>query len=107
MKKTVYTLFFAVLFAVGLAACSKAPTPAPAAPVKTAEELRQDNLARSDANSKLQAQLEQQRGNHRANLETALAGYFAISPRFKPASDWTTIPHNDDYIDESCPQGSG
>jgi len=95
---------FAAISAFGLSACgSKDEPPRP----PTVEEQRANNLARSAENAKTQALLEQQRSTALENIKTNVANYFAVNPRFQPASDWSVIPHTDDYIDPACPQGSG
>lgn len=95
---------FAVISALGLSACGHKEEP-PRPP--TVEEQRAANLARSTENAKTQALLEQQRSTALENIKANVANYFAVNPRFQPASDWSVIPHTDDYIDPACPQGSG
>ena len=99
---------FAVLFAVvaslmALTACTKDEGPRP----PTEAELRAERLSKADENLKLQNMLEQNRSTALANIQTNVAGYFSTNPRFQPASDWSVIAHTDDYIDPSCPSGSG
>ena len=95
---------FAAISAFGLSACGhKEEPPRPL----TVEEQRSNNLARSAENAKTQALLEQQRSTALENIKINVANYFAVNPRFQPASDWSVIPHTDDYIDPACPQGSG
>lgn len=103
MKKFKF-IFAALAVALSITACGKHEhSPAP----KTADELRAEAQANSAKNAKLQAELEQNRSTALENIKTNVAGYFATNPRFQPASDWTVIAHTDDYIDPSCPQGSG
>ena len=85
-----------------LTGCS--PTPTPQQP-KTEDQLRDEALANSEKNAKLQNLLEQQRSNALANVSTFASIYFANNPRFD--SSWKIVPHTDDYISPSCPQGSG
>lgn len=82
-----------------LTACEKQPH------VQTAEELRAEALANSDKNRKLQDLLEQQRSTALDNVAKNAASYFAANPRFD--NTWKTVPHTDDQINPSCPQGSG
>lgn len=95
----------AFIAAAALTACGKraeqAAEPAPSTP----EQLRAEALAKSDANTKLQALLEQQRSTALANASANGASYFATNPRFD--ASWKIVPHTDDYIGPSCPQGSG
>ena len=92
--------FFAVLIvSVLAAACSKEEAP------PTTEQLRNQALAKSDENQKLQSLLEQQRSTALANAQTNASAYFAANPRFD--SSWKIMPHTDDYIGPACPQGSG
>lgn len=97
--------FVAALVAIAaLAACGEKPAAPPAAP-PTADELRAAALANADKNAKLQDLLEQQRAIALGNVSASVAAYFAANPRFD--STWKTIPHTDDFISPSCPQGSG
>lgn len=93
-------LIIAAMLAVALTACGKKEEP-----IQTPEQLRAVALANSDNNRKLQDLLEQQRSTALANVATNAAGYFAANPRFD--AGWKTIPHTDDHINPSCPQGSG
>lgn len=94
-----------LVIAAVLAACGKqAERPAEAAP-STPEQLRAEALAKSAENAKLQDLLEQQRSTALANAAANGASYFAANPRFD--ASWKTVPHTDDYINPSCPQGSG
>lgn len=91
-----------VAMTAALAACgAKEQEPAPPTP----EQLRAEALAKSAENAKLQDLLEQQRATALANAAANGASYFAANPRFD--SSWKTVPHTDDYINPSCPQGSG
>lgn len=72
---------------------------------KTEEQQRNEALANAEKNAKLQNLLEQQRSNALANVSTFASIYFANNPRFD--SSWKIVPHTDDYISPSCPQGSG
>ena len=103
MKKTLVTLFAAAAHALSLTACGHKEEPK----VKTDTELRQERLAASAENAKVQAMLEQNRSTALSNIQVNVANYFALNPRFQPAKDWSVIPHTDDYIDQACPQGSG
>lgn len=103
MKKTLVTLFAAAALALSLTACGHKEEPK----VKTDTELRQERLAASAENAKVQAMLEQNRSTALSNIQVNVANYFALNPRFQPAKDWSVIPHTDDYIDQACPQGSG
>lgn len=95
----------ALVAAATLAACGKqVEQPAQAAP-STPEQLRNEALAKSEINTKLQALLEQQRSTALANAGANGAAYFATNPRFD--ASWKIVPHTDDYINPSCPQGSG
>ena len=71
----------------------------------TSDEQRAQALADSAKNAKLQDLLEQQRATALGNVAANAAGYFAANPRFD--SSWKMVPHTDDYINPSCPQGSG
>lgn len=73
----------------------------------TDKQKREQYLANSAENSKLQALLEQQRDTALNNVENNAQRYFATNPRFQPASDWNIVPHTDDQIAADCPQGSG
>lgn len=78
----------------------------PAAPApSTPEQLRNEALARSTENAKVQALLEQQRSTALTNVSVNASTYFAANPRFD--NTWKIVPHTDDYISPSCPQGSG
>ena len=99
MKKLL-SMFVAAALALSLTACGKKE-----AEVKTSEQLRAEALAKSDENRKLQDLLEQQRSTAMANIQANVANYFAMNPRFD--ASWKVIPHTDDYIGPSCPQGSG
>jgi hypothetical protein len=106
MKKT-FALFAASLgLLVALAACSPQPEP-PAPRPPTESELRTERLSHAEENQKVQNMLEQNRQTAMNNIVANVSGYFALNPRFQPASDWRVIPHTDDYIDPACPQGSG
>ncbi len=96
MKK----LIIALPLVLTLFGCSK-KEPSP----KTSEELRQEALANSEKNRKLQDLLEQQRSTALTNVQTNVANYFAMNPRFD--SSWKIVAHTDDFISPSCPQGSG
>lgn len=103
MKKNRFAIA-AILVAVAImiTACGKheeAPHP------PTAEEQRANALAKSAENAKLQDLLEQQRSTALSNATKNAAAYFAVNPRFD--NSWTRIPHTDDLISPSCPQGSG
>lgn len=100
-----FKFFIAALFMSVLAACGKQEPAQPAPP--TDAELRAQRLAQSAENQKLQDMLGQNRATARANIGVGVAEYFAANPRFQPAKDWSVITHTDDYIDSSCPQGSG
>lgn len=96
MKKIITAVAIAALFA----GCSQ-KEPA----VKSSEELRQEALANSEKNRKLQDLLEQQRSTALSNVSVNVANYFANNPRFD--SSWKIVAHTDDHINPSCPQGSG
>lgn len=98
MKLQLPIIIFATTFA--LTACEKEQPRPP-----TAEEQRAVHLAKSDENRKLQDLLEQQRSTALNNAAANAASYFAANPRFD--SKWKTVVHTDDYINPSCPQGSG
>jgi len=98
MKK--FTFILAAVLAIGLAACGKSEPR-----VQTSEELRAEALANSDKNRKLQDLLEQQRSTALSNATLNANSYFATNPRFD--NTWSKIPHTDDVITPSCPQGSG
>ncbi len=85
------------------AGCGKKEEPAQRPP--TTEELRNQALADSEKNTKLQALLEQQRSTALSNAQANASAYFAANPRFD--SSWKIMPHTDDYIGPACPQGSG
>lgn len=85
-----------------LTACGKEEVRQP-----TDAELRTERLARSEENQKIQNMLEQNRSTAMDNISRNVATYFSLNPRFQPASDWSVIPHTDDYIDQACPSGSG
>ena len=96
-----FKLLIASVALATLAACSKSDDPRP----PTSDELRAQALADSAKNAKLQDLLEQQRSTALGNVSANAASYFAANPRFD--STWKTIPHTDDFISPSCPQGSG
>lgn len=96
-----FKLLLALAAVASFAACSKHDDPRP----PTADELRAEALANSAKNAKLQDLLEQQRSTALGNVSANAASYFAANPRFD--STWKTIPHTDDFISPSCPQGSG
>lgn len=97
MKRTV--IFAALAAALALSACHKEPAPL------SADQQREIALANADKNRKLQDLLEQQRSTALENVSKNAARYFAANPRFD--SSWKTVPHTDDQISPSCPQGSG
>lgn len=100
MQRKLISLALASVIAIGLTACGKEQPH-----VKTPDELRAEALANADKNAKLQDLLEQQRSTALANATKNAAGYFAMNPRFDDS--WRKIPHTDDQIGPSCPQGSG
>lgn len=94
-------LIAAIVTAIAFSACSKHEEPR----VKTPEQLRAEALANSEKNAKLQDLLEQQRSTALNNASKNASAYFAANPRFD--STWRKMPHTDDQITASCPQGSG
>lgn len=95
-------ILIALSIALAVAACGKQEPE-----VKSADQQRAERLAASEKNKKLQELLEQQRSTAMNNIQFNVAAYFALNPRFQPATDWNVLPHTDDYIDSACPQGSG
>lgn len=95
------SIIIVAMLAISIVACGKSEVPH----VKTSDELRQEALANSEKNRKLQDLLEQQRSTAMDNALRNAANYFAANPRFD--SSWKTVGHTDDQISPACPQGSG
>ena len=100
LKFGVAAFALAALSIFGLAGCGKQEAVPP-----TVEQQRAEALSKAADNAKLQELLEQQRSIALANASANGANYFASNPRFD--ASWKVVPHTDDYISPSCPQGSG
>lgn len=101
MKQILLTAALAFSLAA-LTGCGKSDPIPP-----SAEELRQQRIDKSAENRKKMEMSEQNRTTALENINTNVAAYFAANPRFQPAADWSVISHTDDYIEETCPAGSG
>lgn len=96
-------IIVAIAMAFAVTACGKKE--GPVVHVPSAEEQRAEHLANSEKNRKLQDLLEQQRSTALNNATKNASAYFAANPRFDET--WRKMPHTDDQISPSCPQGSG